>query len=62
MNDIPPEETTHCQKKMKADESSARRQCRGADVIIRSVLPFLIDTVDYEEESNSYAESAESDS
>jgi hypothetical protein len=52
MNDIPPEETTHCQKKMKADESSTRRQCRitcGADIVIRSVLPFLIITVDYEE-------------
>ena len=49
---------SHCQKKMKTDESSIRRQCRitcGADVVIRHVLPYLIITV--AEESDSYAES-----
>jgi hypothetical protein len=36
---------TQSQKKLKADESSIRQQCRitcGADVIIGHVLPFLI--------------------
>jgi hypothetical protein len=59
MNDIPPEETIHCQKKIKTDESSMRRQCRitcGADVVIRHVLPYLI-TAAYER-SASYAESS----
>jgi hypothetical protein len=50
MNEIlPAEETTHCRKKIKTDESSMRRQCRvtcRADVIIRNVLPFLISVVD----------------
>jgi hypothetical protein len=58
MNGIPPEETTHCQKKIKTDESSMRRQCRitcGADVVIRHVLPYLITVAD--EESDSYVES-----
>jgi hypothetical protein len=35
----------HCQKKVKIDESSVRKQCRvacGADVVIVHVLPFLI--------------------
>jgi hypothetical protein len=39
------EEKNRCQKKMKADESSIRQQCRvicGADVVIGHVLPFLI--------------------
>jgi hypothetical protein len=39
------EKATHCQKKVKHDESSMRRQCRitcGADVVIRHVLPYLI--------------------
>jgi hypothetical protein len=44
------EEATHCQKKVKTDESSIIRTqyhitC-GADVIIRHVLPFLISVVD----------------
>jgi hypothetical protein len=46
---IPQEEVSHCQKKMKTDESSIRRQCRitcGADVIIGHVIPFLISTED----------------
>ena len=36
---------THCQKRIKTNEASIRRQCRitcGADVIIGHVLPFLI--------------------
>jgi hypothetical protein len=44
------EEATHCQKKVKTDESSIiRKQYRitcGADIIIRHVLPFLISVVD----------------
>ena len=39
---------TQCQKKMKTDELSTRRQCRitcGADVVIRHVLPYLIAVV-----------------
>jgi hypothetical protein len=42
---IPQEEATHYQKKIKTDESSMRSQCRitcGADVIIRHILPYLI--------------------
>jgi hypothetical protein len=42
-----PEKATQCQKKMKTDELSTRRQCRitcGADVVIRHVLPYLIST------------------
>jgi hypothetical protein len=38
-------EPTHCQKKVKTDESSIRRQCRitcGANVVIRHMLPFLL--------------------
>ena len=38
---------THCQKKIKTDEASIRRQCRntcGADIMIGLVLPFLIPT------------------
>jgi len=45
---IPQEEATHHQKKMKTDESSMRRQCRitcGADVVIRHVLPYLVAVV-----------------
>ena len=56
---IPQEEATHHQKKMKTDESSMRRQCRitcGADVVNQHVLPYLIITV-ADEESDSYAES-----
>ena len=43
-----PEKATQCQKKMKTDELSRRRQCRitcGADVVIRHVLPYLIAVV-----------------
>jgi hypothetical protein len=46
---IPQEEVTHCQEKMKTDETEIRRQCRitcGADVIIGHVIPFLISTED----------------
>ena len=53
------EEAIRCQKKIKTDESSIRRQCRitcGADVIIQHVLPYLIITVD-DQESDSYEES-----
>jgi len=42
---IPQGEATHCQKKIKTDESSIRRQCHitcGADIVIRHVLPHLI--------------------
>ena len=45
------EEVSHCQKKMKTDESSLRRQCRitcGADVVIRHILPYLITATDEE--------------
>jgi hypothetical protein len=55
---IPLEEVSHCQKKIKTDESNIRRQCRftcGADVVIRHILPYLIITV--AEESDPYAES-----
>jgi hypothetical protein len=55
---IPLEEATHRQKKIKTDELSTRRQCRftcGADVVIRHVLPLIITVAD--EESDSYAES-----
>ena len=48
MNEVIQEEKMiRYQKKMKADESSYRRQCRitcGVGVIIRHVLPFLIST------------------
>ena len=42
-----PENATRCQKKIKIDESNIRQQCRvtcGADVVIRHVLRFLINT------------------
>jgi hypothetical protein len=42
---LPQVEATHCQKKIKIDESNIRQHCRvtcGADVIIGHVLPFLI--------------------
>jgi hypothetical protein len=48
---IPHEEVTPRQKKIKTDESNIRRQCRitcGADVIIQHVLPYLISTEDEE--------------
>jgi hypothetical protein len=60
---IPQEEASQCQKKIKTDESSIRRKCRvtcGADVVIRHVLPYLITVAD--EESDSYAESDLNDS
>jgi hypothetical protein len=53
----PREEATHCQKKIKIDESSIRSECRvtcGADVVIRHILPYLIITV-ADEETDSYA-------
>jgi len=56
---IPQEETTHRQKKIKTDELSMRRQCRftcGANIVIQHVLPYLIITI-ADEESDSYAES-----
>jgi hypothetical protein len=46
---ITPVEATHCQKKVKTDESDIQQQYRvtcGADVVIRHVLPFLIFVVD----------------
>ena len=46
---IPQEEVSHCQNKMKTDETEIRRQCRitcRADVIIGHVIPFLISTED----------------
>jgi hypothetical protein len=55
---IPQEEVSHCQKKMKTNKSSMRRQCRitcGADVVIRHVLPYLITAAG--EESDFYASS-----
>ena len=42
---IPQEEATQRQKKIKTDESSIRQQCRvtcGADVVIKLVLPYII--------------------
>jgi len=45
---IPQEEVSHCQKKMKTNETESRRQCRitcGADVVIRHVLPYLVAVV-----------------
>jgi hypothetical protein len=56
---LPQEEATHCQKKIKIDESDIRQQCRvtcGADVVIRRILPYLIITVS-DEVFDSYAES-----
>jgi hypothetical protein len=56
---IPQEEATHHQKKIKTDELSMRSRCRftcGAHVVIPHVLPYLIITV-ADEESDSYAES-----
>jgi hypothetical protein len=56
---LPQEEATHCQKKLKIDESDIQQQCRvtcGADVVIRYILPYLIITV-ADEETDSYAES-----
>jgi hypothetical protein len=41
---IPQEEASHCQKKMRTDESNIRSQNRvtcGADIVIGHVLPFL---------------------
>jgi hypothetical protein len=55
---IPQEEVSRCQKKMKTDESSNRRQCRitcGADVVIRHILPYLITATDEESDSESDA-------
>jgi hypothetical protein len=55
---LSPEEATHCQKKIKTDESDIRQQCRvtcGADVVIRHVLPYLISMED--KEPDYYAES-----
>jgi hypothetical protein len=52
------DEVSHCQKKMKTDESSIRRQCRitcGADVVIRHILPYLITATDEESDSESNA-------
>jgi hypothetical protein len=63
MNDfIPQEKSTWRQKKMKADESRIRRQCRitcGADVVIRHVLPYLIIVADEESTSTSDDESSD---
>jgi hypothetical protein len=56
---IPLEEVSHCQNKIKTDELNIRRQCHytcGADVVIQHVLLCLIITV-ADEESDSYAES-----
>jgi hypothetical protein len=55
---IPEEDATHSQKKIKTDESSIRRQCRitcGADIVIRHILPYLITAVDEESDSESDA-------
>jgi hypothetical protein len=52
----PQEEASQCQKKIKTDESSIRRQCRitsGADVVIRHVLPYLVTVAVEESDSNS---------
>jgi hypothetical protein len=52
------DEVSHCQKKMKTDESSIRRQCRitcGADVVIRHILPYLITATDEESDLESDA-------
>jgi hypothetical protein len=60
---IPQEEGSHCQKKIKTDESSIRRQCRitcGADVVIRHVLPYLV-TVAVEESDSDSDSNASSD-
>jgi hypothetical protein len=45
----PEEEATNYQKKIMTEESSIRRQCCvtcGADVVVGSVLPFLISAAD----------------
>jgi hypothetical protein len=52
----PQEEASQCQKKIKTDESSIRRQCRitcGADVVIRHLLPYLVTVAVEESDSNS---------
>jgi hypothetical protein len=57
MNENIPQEEV-CRKKMKTNESSIGQQCRitcGADVIIRHVLPYLIDVADEESDSESDA-------
>ena len=44
------------QKKIKTDELSIRRQCRitcGVDVVIRHILPYLINATDEESDSES---------
>jgi hypothetical protein len=59
----PQEEASHCQKEIKTDESSIRRQCRitcGADVVIRHVLPYLV-TVAVEESDSDSDSNASSD-
>jgi len=41
---ISQEKATNCQKKVKTDESSMRRQCHitcGAEVVIQHVLPYV---------------------
>jgi hypothetical protein len=48
----------HCKKKMRTDESEIRRQCRitgGADIVIRHILPYLINAADEESDSESDA-------
>ena len=55
---IPQEEVSHCQKKMKTDELNIRRQCRitcGADVVIRHILSYLITATNEESDSESDA-------
>ena len=55
---IPQEEVSHCQKKMKTDELNIRRQCRitcGADVVIRHILSYLITATNEKSDSESDA-------
>ena len=53
-----PSRKYHSHKKMRTDESEIRRQCRitgGADIVIRHILPYLINAADEESDSESDA-------
>ena len=55
---IPQQEVSHSHKKMRTDESEIRRQCHingGADIVIRHILPYLINAADEESDSESDA-------
>ena len=54
------EEATHYQKKIRTDELNIRRKCRitcGADVVIRSILPYLMTVSDEESDLSEESDS-----